>query len=238
MKKPLVDIKLHGVLGEKIGSVWSLAVNSVGEAMRGIEVLSRHRLYKFLIENDKKGIRYRVLINGRDFESPEPLDINKLSTINNSELCMVSNNLKTIDVIPVLEGSGDNFLGILQTILGVILVVVGLVIGWTGIGTALFIAGIGLIAGGTISLLTQPPDLEPYQTRRKTSYLFSGPSNVVDEGIPVPAGYGKLLIGSIVMSADYDLYNYWTGEKSGEKKAGVGGPTIGGTSPRTSQVLN
>jgi predicted phage tail protein len=236
MKKPLVDIKLHGVLGESVGSVWSLAVNSVSEAMRGIEVLSRHKLYKFLIENDKKGTRYRVLINGRDFESPEPLDVNRLSTIRDSELCMLNENLKSIDIVPILEGSGDDFLGVLQVILGVILVIVGIALSWTGIGVAIIIAGIGLIASGIMSILTQRPDLEPYQTRQKTSYLFSGPANVVDEGIPVPVPYGRLLIGSIVMSADYELYNYYTGEKPGEKKGGTGSSPIGGTAPRIHQI--
>jgi hypothetical protein len=38
------------------------------------------------------------------------------------------------------------------------------------------------------------------------------------------------------MSADYELYNYYTGQKPGESKAGTGGPSIGGTAPKIHQV--
>jgi len=219
----IVEIHLHGVLGEKVGEKWNLAVKSVGEAMRGIEVLSGHKLYKNLIENDKKGVGYRVLINKRDFFAPEKIDINKPSTIAASELSMKVNNLKSIDIVPILMGSGDSFLDILQIIIGVVLIIVALWQPYAWWTIPVILAGFGFIASGVMGLLTKPPSLEPYQAAQKKSYLFSGPSNVVDEGIPVPVVYGKLLVGSIVMSADYDQYLYYTGEKQGQKTSGTGG---------------
>lgn len=229
----LVEIKLHGILGERVGETWKLAVKSVGEAMRGIEVLSGHKLYKNLIENDKKGVQYRVLINQRDFFAPQKIDIDKPDTIMVSELSMKINNLKSIDVVPILAGSGDNFLDILQVIIGVVLIIVAVVSQqwWT---VPAILAGLGFVASGVMGLLTKPPSLDSYQASQKKSYLFSGPSNVVDEGIPVPVVYGKLLVGSIVMSADYDQYLFYTGEPPGES---VSGTSSGGGGGRTGHLI-
>ena len=58
----LVNVKIHGVLADQLGrSEWRLAVNSVGEAVRAIECNSQ-KLYKQLMENDKKNIKYRKQI--------------------------------------------------------------------------------------------------------------------------------------------------------------------------------
>ena len=47
----MVNIKLHGILGEELGfSDWKLNVNSVSEALRGIEH-STKRFYKLLFIN-------------------------------------------------------------------------------------------------------------------------------------------------------------------------------------------
>ena len=63
----LVDVKIHGILGKQLGkSEWKLKVRSVGDAVRGIQCNSK-KLYSQLLENDKKNIRYRVLINNKDF---------------------------------------------------------------------------------------------------------------------------------------------------------------------------
>ena len=65
--KKLTHITLHGILSEQIGRQnFDLAVSSVGEAMRGIQANCK-KLYKSLIENDEKNIKYRVLINKKDF---------------------------------------------------------------------------------------------------------------------------------------------------------------------------
>jgi len=207
------NITLHGDLGENIGKQWSLCVNSVGEAMRAIEVLSKRKLYKYLLEKDKQGIKYRVLINGRDFISEKPVNIEEIDTIKNSELMITfkEDSLKTIDIIPILEGSGSNFLGILGIILGVILIVIGL------FGQPyLIVAGIALLAGGVISLLTSPPKFDNYKDiqKSKASYLFNGPYNTTEEGGPVPVGYGRLIVGSQTISSTYDIYYTQSSENS------------------------
>lgn len=211
MKPNFVKIQLHGILGEQIGRhIWNLDIASVGQGMNAIEVLSKRTFFKTLLDNDKKNIKYRVLVNGRDFihEKDNPPSLQNKDSIINSELYAKTNNLQTIDIVPIIEGAGKDFLNIFTIILGVVLVVAGIAVSLVGggpFGGALVLAGLGLIAAGVINLLSQPPSLEDFTARQKTSYLFSGPVNTVQEGGPVPVGYGRLIIGSSVVSASYDI---------------------------------
>lgn len=199
----LVNIKLHGHLGAKIGENWNLAVLSVGEAVHAINCLTG-KLYKYLTEKDKEGAKYRVLINGRDFKYNEKPSLDNLESIKTCELVMKNNLLETIDIVPVIEGA-DGDIGAI--ILGAVLIIIGIFVPGLGVlGTMLIIGGIGLIAAGVINLLTSPPQFEDFRSaNQRISYLFNGPVNVTNEGGPVPIGYGRLLVGSQVISASYEV---------------------------------
>lgn len=197
-----VAINLHGELGKLIGSTWNLAVSSVSEAVHAIQILSKRRFFPLLLANDKKNIKYDVLINGQRFIAERELKPDDIDAIKNSELMMKIDNLFSIDIIPILEGADSK---IFTIIAGVILVIIGLFPGFH----ALIVVGIGLIAAGVISLLSKPPKFEDFHEISqggKTSYLFDGPQNTVGEGGPVPIGYGRLMIGSQVISASYDIF--------------------------------
>lgn len=205
-----VNIKLHGHLGEAVGEEWSLHVRNSSEALSAINVLSKRKLYRYLAESDKKGAKYRVLINGRDFASDGPLlsidSEEDMQKIRNSELFLYSQNLKTIDIIPILEGAN----AIVNIIVGVVLIIIGIVAwAWTGgASSVLIVAGLGLIASGISALLMDPPEFEDVRSIQgggTSSYLFNGPQNIAREGGPVPFGYGELLIGSQVLSATYSI---------------------------------
>jgi len=203
-----VKVNFHGVLQE-LGKTWNLAIQSVGEAIHAINTIKKGRLNKTLLENDKKGIKYRVLINGRDFLCEETPTLDKPETIQNSELTFKFNEgkLKTIDFVPVLEGADGDFFSIIA---GVLLIIVGIVLFATPFGVPLIMAGLGLVAAGVINLLSKPPKFEDFRdfsdpSKAKSSYLFNGPVNVTREGGPVPILYGRLLIGSQVISTSYEI---------------------------------
>jgi len=123
MNDQLVEIKLHGVLAEQVGrEVWNLAVSSVGEAVRALESQSK-KLYKNLIKNDKKNIKYRVLINEKDFLYDEEKDINTQEGLSSSELVREYQDLRSIDIVPVVEGADAK--DIFAIIAGIILIVLG-----------------------------------------------------------------------------------------------------------------
>ncbi len=224
----LVDIKVHGILAEQLkDSEWKLSAKSVGEAIRGIQCNCKN-FYKQLIENDKKNIRYRVLINNEDFIMDEDKDPDSLEGLESSELVMKLDKLKTIDIVPVVEGSGK-LMGIFTIILGVALIAIGGAgLGLFGAGGfmgssgalagmgvamgghfgAFFLAGIGLLAAGVSNLLTPMPkmgDFREIEGGGSRSYLFNGPENTIREGGPVFVGYGRLLIGSHVIQSAMDV---------------------------------
>jgi len=207
--KKLTHITLHGILSEQIGRQnFNLAVNSVGEAMRGIQANCK-KFYKSLIENDEKNIKYRVLINKKDFAIEEGKDPNTEEGIRSSELAMNFHNLETIDIVPVMEGESSqekkaDSKSIFAIIAGIILIAIGV---WMGGNPYLIMAGIGLLMAGISNLLTPTPkfeDIREIEGGGKPSYMFSGPQNTVREGGPVFVGYGRLLIGSHVIQTSQD----------------------------------
>jgi predicted phage tail protein len=206
-----VKITLHGDVWGDIRRQWNLAVISLGESMRAIEVNSKHTFYKHLLENDKKGIQYQIVINGKAFESAVPLS--SIQDIALSELSLNNPNLKSIDIVPVIQGGDNDVLGILTVVLGVVLIAVGAVLSpfSGGAGLPLIIAGIGLIAGGVAALLAKAPDFEDFRdienSSRRPSYFLNGPENIVGEGGPVPLGYGRLIVGSQVVSQSISVRN-------------------------------
>jgi len=203
-------IRFHGKEWD-IPTEWSLNVQSVGEAMRAIEVNTK-KLYRNLYENDKKGIRYCVVINGENFVSEKPLET--IGDIMESELAIRKRKLETLDIVPVVEGADSDILGIVTTILGIALIIVGAVLSLTGnagIGVPLIFAGLSLTAAGAAALLSKPPTFEDFREIEqggKTSYLFSGPQNIIGEGGPVPVAYGQLIVGSQVVSAAYVIQDF------------------------------
>ena len=217
MNDSLATVKFHGDLGKSIGrDTWKLAVQSVGEAINAVENQCKI-LCKKLMENDKKNIKYRVLINGKDFVHDNEKDINKFEGLETSEL-VIKREIETIDIIPVVEGAGRDAADIFTTIIGAILVVAGLFLmtipGMQAFGAGMVMAGIGLVAAGIANLLTPMPEFDDFRQIEgggRPSYLFSGPANVIREGGPVFIGYGQLLVGSQVIQSSIETVDELNG---------------------------
>ena len=205
----MVKVKFYGELANNFNKEYNININSIGEALYAININSKRKLYPWLIERDKHGIRYKLLINNQPFKTDQ--DFNNLNNIAVSDLTIKKENLKSIDVVPVIEGA-DGIKGIFTLILGVVLIIAGIFTFGSSalLGTALIIGGIGLVAGGVINLLMKPPEFEDFREivgGGRGSYLFNGPQNVTREGGPVPVGYGRLIVGSQVISAAYTISN-------------------------------
>lgn len=208
----LVEIHLHGNNWEGLPKQsWKLAVKSVSESLHAINTLTKNKLFAKLLENDKSNIKYEILINKNPCLFAEPPDINNPESLLNSELVMNHPNLKTIDIVPVIEGA-DADVGLI--IAGIALIVVGFFVpGTQGLGLmllkgALIMGGIGLVAAGIINLLSTPPKLDDFKgVSKRGSYMFDGPENTVGEGGPVPLVYGQLLVGSQTIATTYDISN-------------------------------
>jgi predicted phage tail protein len=201
MNKKLVKLNFHGDIGNFIPKKWELAVDSVKEALLAVENLTNGKYSKYFIQNNKLYAKYRVLINGRDFISTvKELNETNYEELNNSELIIKGDYIKSIDIVPILEGH-EEVIGALAIIVGVILLFIP---GFQPIGIA-------LIAAGVAFFLTRSPKFQDFRKIDKgggESYLFGGPVNTVGEGGPCPVGYGKVLIGSQVISSSYKISDY------------------------------
>lgn len=101
-----------------------------------------------------------------------------------------------VHLVPAIQGSGGN--GMIQTIIGLVLVVVGFVTAQPTI----IMAGAGMMLGGIIQMTTKIPgaDTNTEATDNRASFLFSGPKNQSSQGVTIPRGYGRCRCGSIVVS--------------------------------------
>lgn len=186
-------IRLYGVLGEKFGRIHRFAVDSPQEAIKALCVNFPY-LQKFLLESKDRGLTFAV------FEGKRNLIKDDLSFPSNGA---------DIRIAPVVIGSKKA--GVFQTILGAVLVVVGVVVGilagWTGVGgfaaSGLISSGVGMMLGGVMQMLSpmqgglasrQDPDNKP-------SYAFGGPVNTIAQGNPVSILYGRRRIGGAIISA-------------------------------------
>lgn len=104
----------------------------------------------------------------------------------------------TVHFTPVLKGSKKA--GLFQTIVGAVMVVVGAFTSWAG-GAALIAGGIGLMAGGVAQMLTKIPSMSTGKdAERKQSTSFSNLSNMAAQGRPMPLAYGRIRVGSLIIS--------------------------------------
>ncbi len=203
----MVNIRLHGILGESFGDAHRLSVKSVGEAIHALNLRFRGKLYQFFRTSP---VRYKVLINQNpiNINIPKVTD-NTIEIVRNSDL-VVKRKIQNIDIIPIIELADEGVLGI---VLGAVLIIAGaFTFGSTAyLGTALIAGGVGVAAAGVMNLLAKPPNFEDFRdisnSSKKASYLFNGPQNIIGEGGPVPVGYGRLIVGSQTISASYDVFN-------------------------------
>lgn len=172
-------VRLYGILRRKFGSEFRLAVKTPAEAVRALSAICPG-FREHLAEHSEPGYHVRV---GTEFKGREQL----------SDPCAES---EVIKIIPATAGSGAGA----RVIVGVILVVASF---WAGpAGPALMSLGIGLIIGGVSEMLAPKPKYqmnEPEENRPNNA--FDGPVNTIGQGHAVAVGYGRLRVGSQVISA-------------------------------------
>lgn len=179
-------IKFYGILAKKFGKEFKLSVDSTKEAMRALCVQVQG-FEQFMLNAHLQGLRFAVYHD----------DVN----IGENELDMAHTS-KVIKVVPVVEGAGgDN--GLMQTILGAVLIVVGIVGNiYGGWGTPFIQAGIGLMVGGIAQMMMPKVDTQDQnQDGNKANKGFGGAVTTVAQGNPVPILYGEREVGGFIVSA-------------------------------------
>ena len=182
----LAVVTLNGALGKKFGRKWNVAAETVAEALQIIEA-NKPGFTAWMRMNVTKFDRYHVKVERHDGSKVE---------VGEQELNMVSEGLKSISITPVIAGAGAG----VRIFVGAIMMVASV---WAGPAAPyLFAMGASLALGGIIQLLSPTPKMGSGNQRSdNTSYYFDGPVNTVDQGVPVPLIYGRILAGSQVISA-------------------------------------
>lgn len=184
MTENMTQIELGGILGKTFGKMHYRLISKTSEATRSLAA-TLDGFEKFMISSQRRGLTYAV------FKGKKNIGMDDLGFPVSGEV---------IRIVPVVIGSKKA--GLLQTILGAVLVVVGVVTSAYG-GAPLIGAGIGMMAGGIVQMLSpQPTGLASKQDAdNRASYAFGGVTNTAAQGYPVPLLYGKRRIGGAIISA-------------------------------------
>jgi predicted phage tail protein len=188
-------IILQGELGKRFGRMHRLDVRSPAEAIRALCANFRD-FAGFLSSSHERNVGYRILSNQ--------------DAVNLDQLHDPAG--QTIKIVPVIAGAGGGnplasiliggaiiaaafFTGGVALVAGQGLVFSGL------IGQVAFGIGVSLALGGISQLLAPTPPSPGVADATEPSFVFDGAVNTTSQGHPVPIGYGRLIVGSAVISA-------------------------------------
>jgi predicted phage tail protein len=176
-------VMLYGALGKKYGRVHRLEVRNPAEALRAFAAN-----YPDFRKTVSDGSAYKVLIGGKQ-------------AITEEEVFNPVGDKESIRFIPIVEGSGNN--PVVRIVIGAVLSYFAPAWSGTFMGSAMSSMGSALILGGISQLLFPAPKLDGPADKpdNKASFIFNGAVNTSAQGNPVPVCYGRLIVGSQVISA-------------------------------------
>ena len=209
-------VKVYGALRELLGaSRFEFVADTPAQAMRAL-LVNFPQLEQWLIDSEKNGVAYRVSLGKQKIYSE---DVSGMFTPWSEQ--------DVFAITPVLTGAGNGGVG--TFILGAVLVGVAIfnpfvgfslakggfaVMGLTGaaaVGAGIVAAagtlGIGLMLAGVAQMLSpvpKPPGPGEAPTQLESN-SFSGVANTSRQGVPVPIAYGRVFVGSAVISAGLDV---------------------------------
>jgi predicted phage tail protein len=202
MKRKIV---LHGRLKEKFGESYEMEVSTPAEAVRSL----CFQLKGFRDEL-KTGSYY--VIRGK-------------KKIGEDKLHFGFGKVREFHLVPVLEGAKSGVgKAIGLAVLGIALIAAAVVFApaaglgataFTVLGTSVTFGQVALLGGalvlaGVATLLTPTPKVNSadYNGResadQRKSFLYNGATNTVEQGQPVPLVYGRMRVGSVVISTGID----------------------------------
>ena len=192
-------IMLYGFLGKQFGRVHRYNVATPLEAAKALSATISGFKHAFI-----DGGSYRILVGGN-------------TELNIDETTNPVSNSETIRFIPVVSGSS----GFTRIVVGAALIYFsgGLAAsfgataatgtaaasaGFLGVTSATFTSiGTSLVIGGVSQLLFSPQRSGGSQERpeNRPSFMFNGAVNTTRQGNPVPICYGRMIVGSQIISA-------------------------------------
>ena len=192
-------VKVYGALRELLGKTrFEFVADTPAQAMRAL-LVNFPQLQQWLIDSEKRGVAYRVTVGKQKIHND---DVSGLFT--------PWSEREVFSIAPVMMGSGS---GTGSILLGVGLIAASIfipgsavILGTTfgKISLSVGLLGGSLLLGGVAQLLSPVPK-PPEEATRLESNSFSGIQQTVRQGVPVPITYGRVFVGSAVVSAGLDV---------------------------------
>ncbi len=209
-------VKVYGALKKQLGGqgTFELDVNTPAEAIKALTANFKG-LAEWMTRSQQHGVAYKVQL-GTEVIGEEQID----------SLLYPWSEKEVFSITPVIMGAGR---GMGQFLLGAALIGLSFVAlpmlggafaggSLAGLGTtagiygtawgskALGAIGLSLMLGGVSQMLSPPPpDLNMKQANVLQNYSFSGVTNTSQVGTAVPICYGRLFVGSSVISSGLDV---------------------------------
>lgn len=191
-------IYLYGALGKKYGKKHNIHVSTPAEAIRALAA-NFDGFLSDILKSGEKGTGYRIVCGKGDI----------------SEKQLHDPTPDSIKIIPVLRGAKRG--GVAQVLLAIVIIVIAInfpqylpaalqTAGGTAAASVYMFAASLAIGGITQMLSAQSKATKPSESvANDPSYVFSGAVNTMAQGHPVPLGYGRLIVGSAVISAGISI---------------------------------
>ena len=208
-------VKVYGALRKKLGQCrFEFEAATPAQALKALCV-NFPGLEKWLIDTERDGVGYRVTIG------------KERVTDDLSPLVMPWSEQEVFSITPVIAGAGRGF-GMIAAGIGLValaVVTAGSSIAFTGagfaattaggfaaatFGTKLAIAagtlGLGLTFMGIAQAISPQPDVPDFdESAQLESFSFSNVVNTSRQGLPVPIAYGRVFVGSAIISSGTDV---------------------------------
>nr|WP_269475530.1 tail assembly protein [Burkholderia multivorans] len=183
MEKPRI-IRLYGRLGSMFGREHRFVIQSTSDALKALCAMVPGFERELMTSRDR-GIEYALFVGRRNIgEDGIPAPVGD----------------EPVRIAPIIKGSKRG--GLFQTIAGVALAAVGAVMSFYGnpMGTQMMMLGASMALGGVAQMLSPHATASNGSSNRKQSYYFNGADNVIEQGGPVGLIYGRMRVGSTVIS--------------------------------------
>lgn len=172
----MTDVYIYGRMGEMMGSHHKFACNHLDELLKAIES-NTGKLRRYISDNRKRCLAIFV--------------DNKNISIDDLRSGYVNVKNKIVKIVPLLVGAGlfTFFVGVFgATMVGKVAAFVATAVVMTAISVGLTL------------LMQQLFKPDKPDSASSTSYAFTSAENVTRQGSPVPVGYGRFKVGSVVLS--------------------------------------
>lgn len=197
-------VLLSGELAKRFGAEHILSVATPAEAVRAL-CANFPDFYNFVAASEARNVGYKVI-----------LDADEMPGLDHLGLPFA----KTMQIVPVIGGAKSGLVGI---VLGAALIAASFylpgaalfagapgALGTVSFASVAFGIGTSLVLGGVLGILSPQPKATAggAEATNKPSYTFNGPVNTSAQGNPVPVGYGRMIVGSAVVSAGITADDY------------------------------